>query len=88
MAWRRKNYDELTDILMRDGVKLDEFDYCWAHDKRCRRLPRRGSSDEISILCAGSPCPDWSSYGDRGRGDAGPRAHLFIILTLVFNDFG
>ncbi|CAE7199173.1 unnamed protein product [Symbiodinium sp. KB8] len=27
---RRKNYDELTDILMRDGVKLDEFDYCWA----------------------------------------------------------
>ena len=77
----RKNYGEYQDILFPESVKLHECDFCYKHKKMCRRLPYAGKSDELTLLVAGSPCPDYSSFGQHA-GQVGKTGHLFVILKL------
>ena len=54
---------------------------CLRHGKKCQRLPRPGSDSTLSVLAAGSPCPDWSPFGKRG-GKGGATAPVFMTLKL------
>lgn len=70
---------------MTPDVQLDDWDYCLAHKRQCRRIPDATSSskDFLDLLTAGSPCPDHSSFGKRNgvTGESGP---AFMVLTLGF----
>ena len=75
--------EECKRILMRDDVLLNELDYCYTHQRQCRRLPVVEGQGHLSVLVAGSPCPDFSAYGKRSR-DLGKTGHLFVILKLGY----
>lgn len=81
----RKKYADIFGIVMSEKVKLRETDWCYAHETYCRRLPDPGSKDTLSIIAAGSPCPDWSNFGKHCK-DGGPAAPLFVVLTLGQNN--
>ena len=81
----RKNYVELYDIIMPDGICLREEDWCFTHSQYCRRLPRDPSLERngvLDLVVGGSPCPDWSNFGKHGA-YAGASAPAFMVLTLV-----
>lgn len=78
MSWH-----EIETILMDPGVHLEEYDYCFAHKRKCCRIPVfcEGGNDSLQLLVAGSPCPDHSTFGKR-NGQAGETAPAFMVLTL------
>ena len=82
------SWGELEELLMDESVVLNEFDYCHTHKKQCRRVPEHGNGsatkDYLDILVAGSPCPDFSSFG-KHNGQSGETSPAFMTLTLRAN---
>ena len=81
MSWR-----ELEEVLLPRDVKISSYDYCYRHDKNCRRLPtkKRNTNGILNILCAGSPCPDYSNFG-KHCGQSGATAPAFMMLIFGMN---
>lgn len=80
----RWNYEELFDEIIQDSVRLKTEDWCYTHHQYCTRVPTCGKDGELVLLTAGSPCPDWSAFGKRGK-YGGAAAPAFVTLSLAFN---
>ena len=79
------NFGELEDIICVPELELKEFDHCLRHSRPCRRVfsPNGPSQGQVlTIVAAGSPCPDYSNFG-KHCGQSGEAAPAFITLSLV-----